>query len=1366
MNKKALSFLLALALVLSMLPVSMLTAQEVTAAPAGTEVSIQVTPSASSAQKEAGAENYTLTAELALITSAEFTLGSLQFNAQPKEGITLTHAASAAETAIPVAMEAITDPETGAKTGELKFVWAYTPEAAVSDAIALKANTAYPLGTITMTSASVFTVDDAGITGVIAGEVALNAEDGVTHKLKLTSQKSTSPSAHTHDGWTAWGDDEAEKTSLPDTTGYYYLTDNCTPAAYVDQYTSGKAANITICLNGHTLTSGGHRLFEIIQGSTITLCDCTSTFDADGNLVTTNKVVPGIGAGGVARFRPTTSAVGGLVLDRVVVDGAGVSSNTNNGCVYLTLNRYGELTITDSIIQNCTRDCQSGGSVISTEQGYNALILTNTVFRNNKNTNASGRSIIVAPSNVAKFEVNNCRFENNSCGGDGGALWIASGVANITGCEFVNNTAAKTGGAIYTNGGTLNAANCTFTGNSAAQGSAIRANTNVTLTDCEITGNTATENGAVLNARTAGDRPVQITGTTRITGNTGGDLYMLDGSKLTMNTMADGADVRVATATTATDPDSFLTWGSGAAKTENTCLTYTNTRPYSLISYSEADGFTFQTKQLDVPEDSDSYHTHDEKWTEWDGTTELEDGGKYYLTANATTTNSLINKTVTVCLNGYSLTAQSAKRAFEVCEGSNLTICDCQAQVDAAGNLVSSNRMVPSNAGGSIAVLRRSSNGTDADKSLTMDHVIVDGAGTSGNSNGCRGLLTWSKLNTITLNNCVFRNLQAGTLSTSTYYGGAAISIYSGGKLTAKNVLIEDNSIAEETLGGAALYCSSVNSEIEMTDCRFVNNSGVNGGAIMLKSAAKTTKLTNCDFENNTATVGGAINLAAAATVEITNCNFEGNEATSSGGAISAEFYESESKCNTLKLTGGSFKNNEGVGGGAISIKGKFTAADTEFTKNHSRANGGALWLRGSIVSATATDCSFTENTAAGYGGAISIHSNKIILTGCAFTKNRNTNTSSNGGGAIYGARGIEATDCTFTQNHSNYDGGAIYAAYNSSLKNCTITGNTANHQGGGLYVNSYMSLKGTTKVTDNTADGVQQNLFLTDDSVANNKLIMQVEALAEGAQIGVTSTIADGVTFARSAEETSTYQEGMIFSDVEERYVIVAEGAKTLVLNTIGATTLNLADTALTYDSEEPTTVAKAALGTGVTIPNSYKVGNRRYVAIDTGDAYEIHRVQLTVTAKALRPRNNGVGFKVMFSAAESIEAVDSFGILFEVKNGETVVTSKYEMPLNTTLVNGRELTVVVADYLTAENLAWAEYTVTGTPYIKLGSGEVITVEGTPVQLSFKEMVQYADTNYLSLSQAQQDAITAMCNQEAFKEMFRGWNLTNITIQ
>jgi hypothetical protein len=185
------------------------------------------------------------------------------------------------------------------------------------------------------------------------------------------------------------------------------------------------------------------------------------------------------------------SCFGGAIYSK---DGAIVMSN----CVFQANTAYGGNSIQGRIYSQ--GGDAFGGAVFATNC---AIELNQTVLSNNIASggwtycNASGGGMHLVSSS---FQATNCCFERNEAtgghgvdnyrglppgDGNGGALWLSAGIANIVGSSFVSNTAspggcssygggrcasrASSGGGIYNQQTTLDMVNCTFYGNRTMQ---------------------------------------------------------------------------------------------------------------------------------------------------------------------------------------------------------------------------------------------------------------------------------------------------------------------------------------------------------------------------------------------------------------------------------------------------------------------------------------------------------------------------------------------------------------------------------------------------------------------------------------------------------------------------------------------------------------------------------------------------------------------------------------------------------------------------------------------------------------------------------------------------------------------------------
>ena len=184
-----------------------------------------------------------------------------------------------------------------------------------------------------------------------------------------------------------------------------------------------------------------------------------------------------------------------------------------------------------------------------------------------------------------------------------------------------------------------------------------------------------------------------------------------------------------------------------------------------------------------------------------------------------------------------------------------------------------------------------------------------------------------------------------------------------------------------------------------------------------------------------------------------------------------------------FNMYGGSLTHNTAERGGGVNIVangdgGIFNLYGGVISANEANDAGGGVYIDGRNATFTMYGGEITNNTAGTDGGGVSSASAKFIMNGGSITGN----TAATGGGVSVGCYG--STD--FTMN-----GGKI--------KN-----NIATTNGGGVYMvgklRSYtFTLNGTPDISENTKDGVANNVYLS------NGAVITVGNLGANVQIPVT---------------------------------------------------------------------------------------------------------------------------------------------------------------------------------------------------------------------------------------------------------------------
>ena len=191
-------------------------------------------------------------------------------------------------------------------------------------------------------------------------------------------------------------------------------------------------------------------------------------------------------------------------------------------------------------------------------------------------------------------------------------------------------------------------------------------------------------------------------------------------------------------------------------------------------------------------------------------------------------------------------------------------------------------------------------------------------------------------------------------------------------------------------------------------------------------------QIIDCKFTDNDAWRGAGAHVGQYGDADFKNCVFQNNTADSAGGLSIGQSHPTLTDCRFIgnELTGA------GLGhGGAISIGDGLEFGDP------------LQFIR----------CVFQNNDAGKQGGAIRIGAVglPVVLDNCLFYRNDASSVTTTGqGGAIYAARNMNITNCTFAENTAGAPdgGGGIYSKIHlasgersSHIDNTILWGNTAN---------------------------------------------------------------------------------------------------------------------------------------------------------------------------------------------------------------------------------------------------------------------------------------------------------------------------------
>ena len=453
---------------------------------------------------------------------------------------------------------------------------------------------------------------------------------------------------HDHDKMIPW----KETTSLPNTAGSYYLTQNVTLKKEWEV-----PADITLCLNGKsiTLNAEGDVINMSAYGTIFTLYDChksgTITHGKDSNDTTYNGC--GVVVGG------TFNMYGGKITGNVR------TGYENGGGVFVP---YGIFNMYDGEITNNSCGLSGGG-----------------VYVDHGTFNMSGGEI-----------------SSNISGESGGGIELSSSIFTMTGGSIRQNKAKNNnygGGIDVSYGSTFTMNGGTITGNTSCTGGGVYVGTAVenygnntfNMNGGTITGNTATHTGSETGGGVyvAQDGIFTVSGAAKITDNKrneeNNNVYLRPETITITGALGEDARIGVTTPSVAmVNSPVTIAKGDGYTLTDDDAARFTSDAGY----YPKLDG-----TEVKLYKNQPQKHpicgetcTHDgiHSALVWEGITELADAtkaGNYYLMNSVTRTDQstwYCDNNVNLCLNGHSITAAHDSYAIMVRNDANFTLTDCK----------------------------------------------------------------------------------------------------------------------------------------------------------------------------------------------------------------------------------------------------------------------------------------------------------------------------------------------------------------------------------------------------------------------------------------------------------------------------------------------------------------------------------------------------------------------------------------------------------------------------------------------------------------------------------------------------------------
>ena len=314
--------------------------------------------------------------------------------------------------------------------------------------------------------------------------------------------------------------------SLPTEAGNWYLTDNVELPE-----TWELSANIVLCLNGHSITQTTTlRAVRILKGGMLTLTDCKG--------------------GGTLTHAANVNGTGVYVAGTLTMYGGSVTGHTNSdsdggGGVYVV--KEGIFTMYGGSITGNTNTGSHGGAGVFVKSGGKFTLNGGSISGNTSKFNYSAGGVFVGGTFTmgggditgntntydgysaggvfvggGTFTMSNGKITKNTSAYYGGGVYIDSGTFTMDGGSISVNESTEKGGGVQISLGTFTMSNGEITGNKSTNGGGVYKNFSgeLIIEGGIISGNNAKETGGGVYANAYSDGSIfTVSGAAQITGN-------------------------------------------------------------------------------------------------------------------------------------------------------------------------------------------------------------------------------------------------------------------------------------------------------------------------------------------------------------------------------------------------------------------------------------------------------------------------------------------------------------------------------------------------------------------------------------------------------------------------------------------------------------------------------------------------------------------------------------------------------------------------------------------------------------------------------------------------------------------------------
>lgn len=1218
-------------------------------------------------------------------------------------------------------------------------------------------------------------------------------------------------------GYQAWGNTDAEKTSLPSEAGNYYLVSDITLSA---TWTNTASTEVNLCLNGHNITST--KRVVNVRG-TLSVTDCGS--EADWGTISTT-VAQNYGGIFYIYENAELNLYGGIFDASSAAINQGSLAVVGNSSA-ATMNIYGGKLIGGAVTAGTT----SAGKAVEARGGALYMIASSTV--NMYGGTITGGSSAANGGNVyivsgSTFNLKGGTVTGGSSTKTGGNIFN-DGKLNISGGTVSSGTATTNGGNIAVeDGGVLTISGGTVTsGVATGHGGNIQLNAGGTI---NMTGGTVTAGKAVSSTgKQGGNINISNAGTLNVSGGTvsdgvaggyGGNICGTPGSKINISGTAVISGGATGTDGAGTSGSGGNIFGGGGTSLSNITISG------GTISGGKAlaGGNVYVDGKATIS-----------GGTIKDGTVPTANtkamGGNICTGSRSATTLTITGGTITggVGYYGGSIASKvdttisggtiSGGRAYY--RGGNIyQIGDADCTLTVTGTAVikggvakatdtgtNSTDYTANNFGGNIYI--------DGANDEEVGHAVISGGTISGGYANCGGNIFANGTMLISGgtisggyargNNACGGNLYLGMIRSTT-----TGEIYCSVTMTGGTI---EDGYADGTGGNAQIH-----GHFLMTGGEFLNGSAQGGGNIRIFRPG------NFVLDGGTITGGTCRNIGS------TNC---GNTIQLAGYTATTSY----SQVATLTVKSGTITgtvNERGVNGGTIGML-NFSVLNVE----GGTINGGKVinrvwdgvnyYGRGGTIYVNAATAGRTVdiNISGGVinGGQAGTYGGLISVRECSGTVNINiTGGTLNGGTAEYGGILSTEDDCTVNITGGTFAGGSatngglfwLSGGANVTISGGVLDGGSASGSGDGIYVeNATLTIKddaqlngaGTNLYVNNTTANAAVTLEnLTDRLIvvdAADKTAAYAASAADCsvglpcADSGYKTVWADGsLSFAEnSAGAVAAVYEGTdliaqfptfdsaayaamnstgyvkLLADTESSCTVdgtlwVDMAGFDLTGITVTGNLYGMDSSTDSYTDENVGILTCTVSGEGQVVSNNKTTTQlygsvKRYMAVPgENGTYSFHRFYLGITKVTLKPATVGVGYKAVFAGSDSVKNyMTGYGYTMWIYEDNKVVNTRGADKF----VSLDELTLRIDNFLTPgadeQNAINAELDIHGSVFMKLPTGEII--ESVECVYSFRDVMEMVASSYNDFTEAQQQAVIGL--HSVYHDLMITWDIPDV---